>query len=334
MRIKSQSRVEVLNTHQQQPQHEHCSQDDNLNHKDAPTEGSRTGERASLSSVSTDSDTEMDSALHKLKAELEEEREKNQRICAELAEEVEKHQHVLSILEKEKKSNEDERKERQAQLQDLQTQLSQVQSQCLEMQQYKEEKEKLNREVLELRKRVQEEEDAGRRVSEEVATSALRLQSLEEERQTQEEEMKRLREEHREEVERVRQVLEEREKELKFREEEVMGLKASKNWQNMAKAGLNNESICIDEANLESGPDQDSMNVSIPGDVMMERYLSSAPLAHSQSSLVNESFEHCSQLDISADHRLENFPLSLVHMCVAESIFILRISSITADFIT
>ncbi|KAG7229208.1 hypothetical protein INR49_013151 [Caranx melampygus] len=309
LRIKCQSRVEVLNTHKQQPQHDHCSQDDDLNHKEAPSEGSGTGERASQSSVevfSTDSDTEMDSVLHKLRAELEEEREKNLQICAELADEMEKHQHVLSILEKEKKSNEEERKERQAQLQDLQNQLSQVQSQCLDMQQYKEEKEKLNREVLELRKRVQEEEDAGRRVSEEVATSALRLQSLEEERQTQEEEIKRLREEHREEVERVRQVLEEREKELKFREEEVMGLKASKNWQNMAKAGLNNdESICLDEANLEIGPDQDSMNVSIPGDIMMERYLSSAPLAHSQSSLVNESFEHCSQLDISADHSFE-----------------------------
>ncbi|XP_071353542.1 pericentrin isoform X2 [Trachinotus anak] len=307
LRIKSQSGAEVLGTHQQQPQHGHCSQDADLNHNETPSEGSGNGGPASHSSVevfSTDGDT--DSVLHKLRAELEEERENSQRICAELVEEMEKHQHVLSLLEKEKKSMEEERKEREAQLQDLQTQLSQVQSQCLEMQQYKEEKEKLNREVLELRKRLQEEEDGERRFCEEVATSALRLQSLEEERRTQEAEMKRLKEEHRHEVERVQQVLEEREKELRFREEEIMGLKASKNWQNKAKAGFScDESICIDEANLESGPGLDSMNVTIPGDVMMERYLSSAPLAHSQSSLVNESFEHCSQLDISADHSFE-----------------------------
>ncbi|GLD47932.1 A-kinase anchor protein 9-like protein [Lates japonicus] len=309
LRIKSQSGAEVLNAHRQQPQHGHCSQNADLNHKEPPSQGSESGGPASQSSVegfSTDSDSEADTVVHKLKAELEEERQNSQRIFADLAEEMEKHQHVLSLLEKEKKGREDERKEREAQLQDLQTQLSQVQSRCLEMQQYKEEKEKLNREVLELRTRLQEEEDAERRFSEEVATSTLHLRSLEEERQRQEEELQRLKEEHREEVERVRKLLEEREKELKCREEEVMGLKASKNRQNQAKAGFScDESIIIDEANLESRPDQDSMNVSIPGDIMMERYLSSVPLAHSQSSVVNESFEHCSQLDISADYSFE-----------------------------
>ncbi len=253
-----------------------------------------------------DADSETDTVLHKLRAELEQERENSQRVCAKLAEEMEKHQHVLSLLEKEKKGREEEQKEREAQLQDLQTQLSLVQTQCLEMQQYKEEKEKLNREVLQLRKRLQEEEDAERRSSEEVASSAVRLQNLEDERRRQEEEMQRLKEEHKEEVERVMHLLEEREKELKFREEEVIGLKASKNRQNQAKAGFScDEKFSIDEASLESGPDPDSMNVSIPGDTLMERYLSSAPHAHSQSSVVSESFEHCSQLDISADNRLE-----------------------------
>ncbi|XP_040916208.1 pericentrin isoform X2 [Toxotes jaculatrix] len=307
LRIKSQSVADVLNTHRQQPQHGHCSQDTDLNHKEAPSEGSES-RGPSVEGFSTDSDTETDTVLHKLRAELEVEREKSQRICAELAEEMEKHHHVLSLLEMEKKGREEERKEREAQLQDLQTQLSQVQSQCLEMQQYKEEKEKLNREVLELRKRLREEEEAAaeRKFSEEVVTSALRLQSLEEERQRQEEEIQRLKEEHWEEVERVRQLLEEREKELKFREEEVIGLKASKNRQNQAKAGFScDESLSIDEANRESGPDQDSMNVSVHGDIMMDRYLSSAPFAHAQSSLVSESFEHCSQLDISADHSFE-----------------------------
>ncbi|XP_074517499.1 pericentrin isoform X3 [Sebastes fasciatus] len=291
LRIKSQSGAEVLKTQLQQ-QHGRCSQDADINHKEVPSGVSGSSDPGSQSSVEgfgTGTDSETDTVLHKLRAELEEEREKSQRICAELAEEMEKHQRVFSLLETEKKGREEERTEREAQLQDLQTQ-------CLEMQQYKEEKEKLNREVLELRKRLQEEDDAERRFSEEVASSALRLQR-------QEEEMQRLREE----VEGVRQLLEEREKELKFREEEVIGLKASKNRQNQAKAGFSrDEKISVDEANLESGSHEDSMNVSIPaGDILMERYLFSIPLAQSQSSVVNESFEHCSQLDISADCSFE-----------------------------
>ncbi|XP_034713637.1 pericentrin isoform X5 [Etheostoma cragini] len=301
LRIKSQSGAEVLNTRQQH-QHDPCSQDADLGHKEAPSGELGSAGPGSQScverfSIGTDSETDV---VRKLRAELEEERENSQRICAELVKEMEKHQHVLSLLEEEKKGREEEQKQRDAQLQDLQTQFSLVQTQCLEMQQYKEEKEMLNREVLELRKRLQEEEDdVKRRFSEELASSALRLQRRDEE-------MHRLREEHREEVERVRQLLEERERELKFREEEVIGLKASKNRQNQAKAGFScDEKISIGEATLESGPDEDSMNVSIPGDILMERYLSSAPRAHSPSSVVNESLEHCSQLDISADYSFE-----------------------------
>uniref|UniRef100_A0A3B5B329 Pericentrin-like n=1 Tax=Stegastes partitus TaxID=144197 RepID=A0A3B5B329_9TELE len=282
LRIKSQSGPEVLNIQRQQSHHGHSSQDANINHKEAPSGASgdvSPGQQSGAEGFSTESDTETENVLHKLRAELEEERKKSQRICAELAEEMEKNQCVLSLLEK-------ERKDREAQLQDLQTQLSQVQTQCLELQQYKEEKEKLNGEVLELKKRLQEEEDAERTFSEEVANFNLRLQDLEEERLRQEEEMKRLKEEHREEVEQVRQLLDEREKELKFREEEVIGLKASKNR--------------IEEPNLESGPDLDNMTPSVPGDILMERYLTSAPLAPSQSSPVNESFEqHQPLLSIS-----------------------------------
>lgn len=299
LRIKSQSGIEVHDTHQ----HGDWFQDADNRVNEAPS--GETGVAGSCSESSTDIET--DSVLHKLRAELEEERQKSQRICAELAEEMEKHQHTLSLLEKEKKGMEEERKEREAQMQDLQTQLSSVQSQCLEMQQYKAEKEKLNREVVELRNRLQEGEDAGRRFNEEVASSALHLQSLEEERQRQEEEIQKLKEEHKEEVERVRQLLEEKEKQLKVREEEVMGLKASKNRQNQAKASLSSDEKSTDEASRENGPDHDSMNVSTSGDILMERYLSSAPLTRSQSSVVNESFEHCSQLDISADYRLEKY---------------------------
>lgn len=299
LRIKSHSGPEVLNTRQQ---HQPGSQDADINHKEVPSGESGSGSPGSQSSVEGfGTNSEADTVLNKLRAELEEERKNSQRIFVELAEEMEKHQHVLSLLETEKKGREEERTEREAQLKDLQTQLSSVQTQCLEMQQYKEEKEKLNREVLELRKRLQDEEDdAQRRFSEEVASSALRLQR-------QEEEMQKLKDE----VEGVRQLLEEREKELKFREEEVIGLKASKNRQNQAKAGFS----CDDKISVEGGPDEDSMNVSTPGDILMERYLSSAPLAHSQSSVVNDSFEHCSQLDISAEYRLEKcsfYPCSRV----------------------
>ncbi|XP_008275148.1 pericentrin [Stegastes partitus] len=302
LRIKSQSGPEVLNIQRQQSHHGHSSQDANINHKEAPSGASgdvSPGQQSGAEGFSTESDTETENVLHKLRAELEEERKKSQRICAELAEEMEKNQCVLSLLEK-------ERKDREAQLQDLQTQLSQVQTQCLELQQYKEEKEKLNGEVLELKKRLQEEEDAERTFSEEVANFNLRLQDLEEERLRQEEEMKRLKEEHREEVEQVRQLLDEREKELKFREEEVIGLKASKNRQNQAKAGFScAERTSIEEPNLESGPDLDNMTPSVPGDILMERYLTSAPLAPSQSSPVNESFEQRSQLDVSGDNSFE-----------------------------
>ncbi|KAM6973041.1 pericentrin [Aplochiton taeniatus] len=119
---------------------------------------------------------------------------------------------------------EQERKERE----DLLSQLCLAQTQCLEIQLYKEEKEVLNREVQELRRKLQEEEEAAeRRLREEVADFTVQLQSLERERERQEEEMTRLREEHQEEVQRIRQLLEDR-------EHEESGLKASKNKQNQA----------------------------------------------------------------------------------------------------
>ncbi|XP_025756941.1 pericentrin [Oreochromis niloticus] len=293
LRIKNLSGTEALNI--QQPYHGPSSQEPNISHKEAPSEGSGS----SGSQSDAEGETDVETVLCKLRAELEEERKNSQRICSELAEEMEKNKHVLSLLENEKQEREEERKEREAELQNLHIQLSQLQSQCLEMQQYKEEKEVLNIELQELRRRLQEEEDAGKRYSEKLASSALCFQSLEEE-------MKRLKEEHTVEVEQVRQLLEEREKELKFKEEEVMGLKASKNWQNQVKAGVSSgETVSIDEANLESGADQGSMNESVSGNILMERYLSSAPLAHLQSSAITENLDQCSQLDISADRSFE-----------------------------
>lgn len=220
--------------------------------------------------------------------ELEEERKNSRRLSAELAEELERNQHVLSLLEGEKQ----EREEREAQLQKLQTQ-------CLVMQQYKEEKENLNREVLELRKKLQEEQDSERRCDSETGSSAFSPQNLEEERRRQENEMKRLKEE----VEHVRHLLDRSERQLKQREKEVEGLKALKNLENHAKAAITAEGVDLEEASLDSGPDNGVLDTSAQGDMLMERYLCSVPVAHSQSSVLNESFEQPSQLDISADCR-------------------------------
>lgn len=239
-------------------------------------------------------DSETASLLQKLRTQLEEERQRSKCAYADLALEIEKHQHVLSLLEEERKGREEEREEKEMQLQELQTQLSSVQSQCLKLQQDKAEKEKLNREVLELKERLQIKEDAESILNDDaLGTAALHFQAFEE--------MELLKEEHRKEVEKVKQLLNEKEMELKFREEEVMGLKASKNLKNQAKACVG----CDKRFTDETGPDQDSMNVSIPRDILMERYLSSAPPEHSHSSVVNESLGRCSQLDISANHRLE-----------------------------
>lgn len=241
-------------------------------------------------------DSQTDSLLQKLRNQLEEERQRSKCAYADLAVEIEKHQHVLSLLEEERKGREEEREEREMQLRELRTQLSSVQSQCLELQQDKSEKENLNREVLELKKRLQIKEDAECRLNDDsLGNAALHIQALEEE-------MDLLKEEHKKEVEKVKQLLNEREKELQFREEEMMGLKASKNQQNQAKAGVGCDKSFTDE----DGLDQDSMNVSVSVDILMERYLSSAPLEHS-NSMVNESLDHSTPLDISANNRLETF---------------------------
>lgn len=237
-------------------------------------------------------DSETGALLQNLRTQLEEERQRSKCAYADLAVEIEKHQHVLSLLEEERKGREEEREEREGQFQELRTQLSSVQSQCLELQQDKAEKEKLNREVLELKERLQMKGDAESKLYDAAPdTAALHFQALEEE-------MEMLKEEHRKEVEKVKQLLNEREKELKFREEEVMGLKASKNQQNQAKAGVG----CDKTYGVE--PDHGSMNVTTSGDILMERYLSSAPLEH-PNSVVNESLDQCSQLTLSANNRLE-----------------------------
>lgn len=263
-------------------------------------------EPTSESSVES-ADGETASLLQKLRTQLEEERQRSKCAYADLALEIEKHHHVLSLLEEERKGREEEREEKEMQLQELQ-------SQCLELQQDKAEKEKLNREVLELKERLQMKEDAERKSNDDaVGTAALHFQALEE--------MELLKEEHRKEVEKVKQLLNEREKELKSKEEEVMGLKASKNQQNQAKAGVS----CDKRFTNVVGPDQDSMNVSVPGDMLMERYLSSVPPEHSHSSVVNESLDRCSQLDISANNRLDT-SLCVCMFCRLHSLNILSFS--------
>uniref|UniRef100_A0A3B3ZBW4 ELK domain-containing protein n=1 Tax=Periophthalmus magnuspinnatus TaxID=409849 RepID=A0A3B3ZBW4_9GOBI len=233
--------------------HGHSSDSDSSS-KDAPPECKNQG-----SNTNSDEET-TNVVVKKLKLELENEKERSQNFFDEL----QKERNVVLLLEEEKREWEEELKRHLIQLQDLQ-------SQCLEMQQYKRDKERLNMEVLELKQMLQEKGDAEKRHGEEAASSVQLVRSLEEE------------------LEIVKKQLEDREKELKFREEEVQGLKVSKNRQNQARAGFT-----CNEANQGGNGDgseevrssEDSLNVSLTGDVLMERYLSSEPPACSQSSLV------------------------------------------------
>ncbi|XP_077416104.1 pericentrin isoform X2 [Vanacampus margaritifer] len=289
-RLKNQPGADICDVAKQQQRRQKNSQNEDLSMEDASTERSGSaglGSRTSAEDFSTDSEAETDTVLSELKAMLQEEKDNCLRLCSELEKEKENHQHVLSLIEIEKK--------------DLQTQLSQVLSHC------KEEKEVLNRELIQLRKRLEEEEESQRRWREEEATFARRLQNFEDERLRQEEAVRRLKEEHKEELERVNRLLEESAK-------EVTGLKASKNLQNQAKAGFSFAEITsADKSSGESGPVQDSMNVSLSGDLLMERYFA-------QSSMVH--LGPCSQLDISSDQSFElnsdifcNQPLLSVSNC-------------------
>uniref|UniRef100_A0A3Q2FFS1 Pericentrin n=1 Tax=Cyprinodon variegatus TaxID=28743 RepID=A0A3Q2FFS1_CYPVA len=260
LRIKGHSGAEAFGVAEHH--HDLSSKTTNIRPTEGISEGSENaGHGSQQSPEGFSTETVVDTAIHNLMLELEEERKNNQRIC-------------------EKQGREEEQKE----LQNLQTQLSQAQNQCLVMQQYKEEKEKLNIEILELRKKLQEAEDSERRSDFKNESPAFCSQTLEEVNKRLEDEMKMLREE----VDHVRQLLDKSERELKRREEEVEGLKASKNRENQTKAAF------IAEANLEAGPDERDLDTSLQGDILMDRYLSSIPPAHSQSSL-----------DLSADCSFE-----------------------------
>ncbi|XP_057715000.1 pericentrin isoform X2 [Corythoichthys intestinalis] len=262
-RLKSQPGKEVRDVTEQQ----------DLSMEDVSVEQSGStglGSQTSGEGFGTDSETETDGVLSELRAKLREEQDNCLRLCSELEKEKENHQHVLSLLE-------DERKE-------VQTQLSQMQSRCLE------EKDVLNRELLQLRKRLEDEEVTRWRWQEEDTTLKCRLQSLEDERLRQEEEVRMLKDEHRNELEKVNRLLEESVK-------EVTALKASKNLQNQAKAASSfAEIISTDESNSEMGLVQDNMNVSVSGDLLMERYFAQSSTCHVRA---------CGKLDISSDQRLE-----------------------------
>uniref|UniRef100_A0A3B3VSM1 Pericentrin n=1 Tax=Poecilia latipinna TaxID=48699 RepID=A0A3B3VSM1_9TELE len=234
----------------------------NIRHKKATVEGSGNaghGSQQSPEGLSGYSDAEIDTVLHKLMSELEEERKNSQRLSAELEKEMERNRRVLSLLEEER---EEERKESEAQLQKLQ-------NHCLVMQQYKEEKEELNREVSELRRRLQNEDSERRSDLDSDETQTLK-----------------------EEVEHVRQLLDKSERQLRQREKEVEGLKAVKNRENHAKAAITAEEVTVEEAHLESGADGEDLDASAQGDILMERYLSSVPPAHSQLDVTADcSFE-------------------------------------------
>lgn len=214
--------------------------------------------------------------LHKLRSQLVEEQKNSHFLSTKLAQEIEEHQRALSLLEEERKGWEEERQERGSQLRDLQAQLDLVQTQCLEMQQFKAEKENLNREVQELTQKLQVKEDAERRLCAEVQANS--------------EEIRRLKEELDEGQEGVQR---------------EVRLKDSKNQHNQAKAGLGcDEDFIADSSNIECEFGQNSINVPISGEALMERYLSGAVPERSHYFSANDSFEQSSQVDASADNRL------------------------------
>ncbi|CAL8285441.1 unnamed protein product [Lota lota] len=263
---------------------------------------------ALLESFNTNSKANGEAILFRLSAELEEERSNSRRICEELAKEKENCQHMLYLLEEEKREREKEIKQKEAetelQLRDLQEQISQAQSQSFEIQRYKEEKELLNTELEEMTRKLVREQETAERLKEEIANSALRLCDLEEEKERREEETRRLEEEHREELDRIRQLLEEGEKEIDKLEKEDSGIKASKNRQNQERVSFGQDE---DE---EGGPDredhsEDGLTRSVSTDILMERYLSSAHPAQSNSSLANQSFEEHILAENSASYSFE-----------------------------
>ena len=251
-------------------------------------------------------DTATDALLLRLGAELEEERSNSRRICEELAKEKENCQNMLSLLEEENREIKKEMKQREAQtelqLRDLQEQISQAQSQSFEIQRYKEEKQLLNTQLQETSRMLVREQENAERLKEEVASSALRLCTLEEERERREEETRRLEEEHREELDRIRQLLEEGEKEIDRLEKEDSGIKASKNRQNQERVSFGQDE---DE---EGGPGQEALSEdglarSVCTDILMERYLSTAK---SNSCQANQSFEEHILEENSANYRSVN----------------------------
>ncbi|XP_056446115.1 pericentrin-like [Gadus chalcogrammus] len=250
-------------------------------------------------------DTETDALLLRLGAELEEERSNSRRICEELAKEKDHCQNMLSLLEEENREIKKVMKQREAQtelqLRDLQEQISQAQSQSFEIQRYKEEKELLNTQLQETSRMLVREQENAERLKEEVASSALRLCTLEEERERREEETRRLEEEHREELDRIRQLLEEGEKEIDRLEKEDSGIKASKNRQNQERVSFGQDE---DE---EGGPGQEALSEdglarSVCTDILMERYLSTAK---SNSCQANQSFEEHILEENSANYSFE-----------------------------
>lgn len=282
LRIKSHPGPDVSSPIPPQ-QHGNSSSYTDTGEKEASAEGPKNFGPEPQSGLQSN-DSETDTTLQKLRAQLEEERVNTQRLSAELAQEIERHRRALSLLEEERKDREEERQDRGAQLRDLQAQLDLVQTQCLEMQQFKAEKESLNREVQELTQKLHAKEDAERRLCAEVQASS--------------EEIRRLKEELEEGPEGVRQLMD-------AREVEVVGLKDCKNRHNQAKAGLDcDEGFNGNNSNVESESDGNSINVPISGDALMERYLASAPPERPQSYPTNDSYDHSSPADLSADNRL------------------------------
>ncbi|XP_051562982.1 pericentrin isoform X2 [Myxocyprinus asiaticus] len=248
-------------------------------------------------------DSNSDTLLKRLRAELEEER-KNTRQAQE----------QVDAFHKKVQSLENERTVMEAYLSEVQAKLKFAEKQALEAQQYKAEKDELNREmarldnhVKELQNRLQEEEKSGlhlrSKYEADISNYDLRLQTLEEERElnlaqltdTHKAALKQLQEDHSDEISRIQELLDQaRRQHVDSHTSVSEDFGAEIQWSNVFK-GHHKEETAIECAVR----DVFSFDVSAGDfqDVLMERYLASEGLQ--ESSLIEGSLEERSLMEKS-----------------------------------
>ncbi|XP_051997412.1 pericentrin-like [Xyrauchen texanus] len=251
-------------------------------------------------------DSNSDTLLKRIRANLEEERKNTQQAY----EQIEAFQKKVQSLENEKTVME-------AHLSEVQAQLKVAEKHALEAQQDKAEKDELNGEmarldnlVKELKNRLQDEEESGRHLRSkyeaDISNYDLRLQNLEEERElnvaqltdTHEAALKRLQEEHSDEIRHIQELLDKAQRQHIDPHHSVSEDFASVYF---CTKGYHKEETAIEC----TAKDVYSLDISAGGfqDVLMERYLASEGVQ--ESLLLEGSLEERSLMENSEASRFE-----------------------------